>query len=170
MNITNQFTLAAAVLLFCSCSSGVTIKTGDLRLRVDDRMQLSLQSDLARTPLVEANSTFSELCLEDGRELEYRLEDVSKSSVEDNFGKGVRYTVTGTAIAEDVRIEKRYVFSLYEQFPSFIVSKVEYRNLSDSPIGVKGWKSDIFIVIYPEGLPCVWSFQGQSTESREDWI
>lgn len=160
---------ALAAALFSSCTWSGPIESGDLTLEVNDGMQVDLVSALADTPLVEEGAAFSELIV-DGHDLEYVKTGAVRSRVDDRFGKGVKYLVRGEAEDGDVRVLKEMEFFVYENFPSTVISRVSYTNLSDTPLRVKGWTSDDFTVITEATEPGLWSFQGQSTAERADWL
>ena len=162
------FSLFSAVIV-SACSYSGPVKSGDLVIEVDDNMQVTLTSGLAENPLVEAATPFSDLLVE-GTELNYVKTSSTRSSVNDDFGKGTSYIIEGEAESGDVHIRKTLQFVVYDEFPSFVVSKVSYTNLSGTPVAVKGWTTEEFSVIGGEGEPALWSFQGQSTAERADWL
>ena len=162
------FSLFSAVII-SACSYSGPVKSGDLVIEVDDNMQVTLTSGLAENPLVEAPTPFSDLLVE-GTELNYVKTSSTRSSVNDDFGKGTSYIIEGDAESGDVHIRKTLQFVVYDEFPSFVVSKVSYTNLSGTPVAVKGWTTEEFSVIGGEGEPALWSFQGQSTAERADWL
>ena len=168
-SIKNVFSGISIALLFSACSYSGPIKSGDLVLEVGDDMKVTLTTSLADRPVVQPASAFSEL-LVDGAELEYVKTSSGRKSVNDNFGKGTLYIIEGEAVSGDVHIRKQLQFAAYDEFPSFIVSKVVYTNLSDKPVSVKGWTSEEFEVVNGESDPALWSFQGQSTSERADWL
>ena len=58
----------------------------------------------------------------------------------------------------------------YDRYPSTFVVRVSYTNESDSDIAVNGWSVCDLKVNAAGDDPCFWSFQGQSTEERDDWL
>ena len=168
-SIKNVFSGISIALLFSACSYSGPIKSGDLVLEVGDNMDITLTTGLADTPIVRPATSFSEI-LVDGAELEYVKTSSSRKSVNDNFGKGTLYIIEGESVSGDVHIRKQLQFTAYDEFPSYLVSKVVYTNLSDKPVFVKGWTSEKFEVVNGEPDPVLWSFQGQSTAERADWL
>ena len=160
---------ALSTVIISACSYSGPVKSGDLLIEVGDDMHVTLVSGVADEPIVEAGSAFSDLII-DGADLQYVKTGSRKSSVNDKFGKGTLYTIEGEAVSGDIRILKEMQFAAYDAFPSFLVSKVTYTNLSDRPVPVKGWISEDFDVLPGDYEPGLWSFQGQSTAERADWL
>lgn len=160
---------ALAAALLSSCTWSGPVESGDLTLEINDGMQVDLVSSLADRPLVEKGSDFSEL-LVDGHDLQYVKTGMTRSRIEDEFGKGVKYLVRGEAEDGDVHLLKEMEFFVYDNFPSTVLSRVSFTNLSDKPLQAKGWTADDFTVITEDTEPGLWSFQGQSTEARADWL
>lgn len=159
--------LTAALLSACSWSGPV--QSGDLTLEVNDSMKVTLTASQAARPLVKADAPFSEL-LADGAQFDYVKTGMERSRVNDAFGEGVRYLVSGEASDGEHHVLKEMEFFVYDSFPSTVISKVTYTNLSDTPLEVSGWTSDDFTVITEDSEPALWSFQGQSTSARADWL
>lgn len=160
---------AMCATVISACSGSDSVKSGDLTLTVNDAMQVSLASSLPERELVLPDAAFSDLIL-GGEPLSWQKISESRKTVSDEFGKGKSVIVTGEASSEKVRIRKELTFTAYAEFPSMIVSKAVYTNLSDAPVSVKGWTAEDFDVVTEESAPALWSFQGQSTSDRADWI
>ena len=158
-----------ALLLVTSCSSAGNIKSGDLRVSVDEGMNLLVQTPLAEKPLMEAASTFSALSIE-GETPVFTLVKTEKGSVQDEFGTGIRRIFHGEAALGEGKILEDLILTTYDRFPSTVVARAVFTNETGNPISVKGWTMDRFDVAATDPDPCFWTFQGQSTEARADWL
>jgi alpha-galactosidase len=67
-------------------------------------------------------------------------------------------------------MEKEMNFSVYDQFPSTVISQIRYTNFSGSEVRVSKWETNRIDVLSNGGAPAFWSFQGESTESRNSWL
>ena len=148
-------TVLFCVALMCSCAS--TPQSGALAVSADD---LSGKADLAGI------SVF-------GQKVDFTTIGTSTANVVDEFGKGKTVTVTRESVNEP-KIKQTVYITSYKDFPSMYTVKAEYENLSDAAVTVDGWtlcnldvdKAEPSV----EGDPAFWSFQGQSTDERNDWI
>lgn len=108
-----------------------------------------------------------------GQGVEFATLGTSVKNVSDEFGKGKAVVVTRESVSEP-KIRQVLSITSHKDFPSFYTVKAEYTNASAGDIAVDGWtlcnmtveKSEASV----EGDPAFWSFQGQSTGERNDWI
>ena len=157
--------LLAALFLTTGCSKA--LKSGDLSLSVGKDGCLHFETACAAQPLLEDAMTLSTLTV-DGAEVVFGpVEEVSGRMVSDAFGKG------STLILESEtknKLEREVALTAYEKYPSTLVVRVIYTNESKEDIAVNGWTVCGLKVKTAGDDPCFWSFQGQSTEERDDWI
>lgn len=162
----NILITALSALAMCACAD--TVKTGDLSLSFDGDGKVIVASDAAVTPLLAEYCDLATLDV-NGSTVPFKIEGAKKTAVQDNFGKGSRLTVSsvstdGTGIARDLFI------TVYEEFPSTVLVKARYTNNSGNDVNISGWSLCNVKVAAVESDPYFWSFQGQSTTYREDWL
>ncbi len=87
--------------------------------------------------------------------------------IEDAYGRGSRLTLSGVA---DAAIQKIVTVTLYERYPDFALVRVSYRNLSSSPLALRGWTAGDFVVPESPAAPGFWCYSGASYEDRRDWV
>lgn len=101
--------------------------------------------------------------------MEFKNTRTTKENVSDEFGKGIVYVVKGESVSGP-KMTRELRVSAYEQFPSTLVVKAVYINDSDEEVKIDSWSlCDVKVRRVVED-PCVWSFQGQSTEGRDNWL
>ena len=103
----------------------------------------------------------------EGAEVPFSTVDQSSRKVSDAFGAGCSIIFRAKS---DIGLERTITVTNYEKFPATKVVRVEYRNASVRDIAVDGWSVCKLKVAGAGDEPCFWSFQGQSTEERADWI
>lgn len=153
--------------LFLTTGCGHSLKSGDLSLSVGKDGRLHFEAACAAKPLLEDAATLSTLTA-DGAEVVFGpVEEVSGRMISDAFGKG------STLVLESEsknKLEREVALTAYEKYPSTFVVRVSYTNESAEDIAVNGWSVCGLKVKTAGDDPCFWSFQGQSTEERDDWI
>ena len=103
----------------------------------------------------------------DGAQVAFSSASKHSEKVSDIFGAG-RSTVSD-ACSEN-GLERRISVTRYEQFPATMVVRVAYTNASGHDLVVDGWSVCNVKMAETGDEPSFWSFQGQSTEERADWI
>ena len=165
MKIFLRLTMGLAVLLLgAGCAK--TLESGDIALSVDKAGTLRIVSGKAVKPLVQPGVEPASLSV-DGTPVPFSRPRVSRTAVRDAFG-------TGRSVVMESKAENglvcRTTVSAYDRYPSTLVVRTAYTNASDKDISVDGWSVCKLTVQTAGDAPDFWSFQGQSTEEREDWI
>ena len=167
MKTRNLFWVMLLTTLFLTTGCGHSLKSGDLSLSVGKGGLLHFEAACAAKPLLEDAATLSTLTA-DGAEVVFGpVEEVSGRMISDAFGKG------STLVLESEsknKLEREVALTAYEKYPSTFVVRVSYTNESAEDIAVNGWSVCGLKVKTAGDDPCFWSFQGQSTEERDDWI
>ena len=163
------FLAAAAALLVTACSPGKVIRTGTMEVRVDSQMQLLVSSSAAVRPIMETPVVFSGISTA-GQSPVFILSGSEKSAVDDAFGTGVRYVFHGKAAAGTGEILEDLILTTYDRFPSTVIAKAVFTNRTGAELPVDSWTIDRFTLSGETDGTAFWTFQGQSTESRSDWL
>lgn len=166
----NLCSTAFAVLLslFAAVSCSPSVQSGDLKLSAKSGPSFLVSSSNASKALFEGVSELSTV-RSDGSVLEFKTVGTAREAVSDAFGSGTVYVFKGESVSGP-KMTREIRVSAYDQFPSTLVVKAVYTNDSDEEISVDGWTLCDVKVRPAAGDPCVWSFQGQSTEDRADWL
>ena len=152
--------------LFAVTGCGKGLESGDISLSVDKAGALQIASAAATTPLIQDIATLSTLTA-GGAEVAFGPAEVSGRMVSDAFGKG--RSVVLESVAESGLVRAVSV-TAYDKYPSTLVVRASYTNEAEEAVAVDGWSVCSLRVNAAGDDPCFWSFQGQSTEEREDWI
>ena len=160
-----RLTLSLALLL-AAVACGRGLEGGDLSLSVDKAGSLHLVTAAAKTPLIQDAATLSTLT-SGGSEVAFGPSQVSGQMCSDAFGKGSSMVFESSSQKGLVR---EVSVTAYDNYPSTLVVRAVYTNDSDEAIAVDGWSVCCLRVNAAGDDPCFWSFQGQSTEERDDWL
>ena len=165
-----RFVFALALLLSVGCARDRAVVSGGLKVTVDEGMSLSVSTTLTDTPLVKDGAAFSGITL-DGRTPAFKRVRTEKKAVNDAFGKGTSFVFYGESVQDKGgKILEKLTLTSYERFPETVIAQAAFTNATGAPVAVDGWTMDRFDVVAGEPAPAFWSFQGQSTEARADWI
>ncbi len=161
-----HLTVLTLSLALIAAGCGHDFSCGDISLSVDKAGQLHIASAAASTPLVRDVETLSTLTA-DGAEVAFGPAEKSSRVLTDTFGKGNSLVLESDSERGLVR---EISVTAYDRYPSTFVVRASYTNESDSDIAVNGWSVCDLKVNAAGDDPCFWSFQGQSTEERDDWL
>lgn len=156
--------LLSCLLALTGCTQKMT--SGDLTLSAERTGTLQIVSSRAAAPLLADVADLVAITV-DGTQVPFRSSRLAKAVVNDVFGNGNSLVLEGKAANGLVR---QLTLSTYDRFPSTLVVRVNYTNTSDKPLPVNGWSVCRLQVNSAGDDPAFWSFQGQSTEERDDWL
>lgn len=156
--------LTVSALGMMSC--GTSPANGDLHLDITEGSKITLTSDAAQTPLFDGAAMLSELKV-GGQSVQFTDAAPSTSKIDDKFGKGQRMTFKGVS---ENGITREISLTSYAKFPSTVILSATYTNTSNAGIIVDGWSQCGLSVAGNGDTPAFWSFQGQSTGERADWL
>ncbi len=157
-----------AGLLAAGCASDGVVRSGDLTVTVDGGMCLSVETALTDQPLADP-LPFSSIQLGE-KTPAFTLVRTERKTVKDAFGKGEATVYYGESALGEGKVLETLILTAYERFPSTVVARATYTNATGAPLKVSGWEMDRFCVPAGEPDPFFWTFQGQSTGDRADWI
>lgn len=150
------------IILACSCSVSTDIVSGSATLAVDtetgvatlcmDGCKIAVSASLAKA--LPAGLTGA------------AVEASTRKSVRDNFGKGKAVTLK----SEDGSLFRELTLTAYKDFPDVIFLSASFTNVSPDTVVVEGWELASFDLSSNGDKPAFWSFQGESTIGRGDWI
>ncbi len=160
------FVWAAALAAISSCAPG--IKNGVLSASVNKDGTVALSSGIQHAPFFSGTSDMASPVV-GGSAVVFNTVSTKKAGVSDAFGAGTRLTVVGESASEP-KLVRTLTLTSYKDFPSVLVVDASFKNESGSPVEVEGWSACDLQIASSGDDPNFWSFQGQSTEDRADWI
>ena len=80
-----------------------------------------------------------------------------------------------TAVGISGKLEKTVRIELFDRYPGLAAWQVRYRQLSDQPLAVHGWRTVDFELLSSDapptpGEPPFWSYCGSTHADRRDWV
>ena len=158
------FGLLAALSALTGCHKAPS--EPDIALKLQDDGRVALSTPLSATPLL---ADFTELATVtvDGETVAFAPASERSAQADDAFGTG-RSTIFLSG--SEKGLERQITVTGYDQFPATLVVRVTYTNQSATELAVDGWSLCNLKVASAGDTPDFWSFQGQSTEERADWI
>lgn len=162
-------TLSCFLVLSCSKTPN-SVTNGNLVFEMNEKMQTRVQWNSSTNQLVDFG--YSDLLLtEDGKEYNlFTLKKKTKQKIDDPIGKGERYSFQGDTTVTDGKMTKILTVTRYPDFPNLLLTQTSYINNTTNPIKIKKIKNNNYEVKGGSDNPNFWSFQGQSTSRRQDWI
>lgn len=99
---------------------------------------------------------------------DFNFESLNIVDANDGFGKGKYYIVKGSS----KNLTKTITLSVYDNFPSFIFIKTNYRNKSQKALHFTGWEDCKYGITAEDNgaQKMFYTFQGGSSEERADWV
>ena len=158
--------IAIACLLLVACAKAPV--SGDLSVVPTGDGAFRIENTAAAAPLIGDATDLGSVSVA-GERVTFRTVASESKGVADAFGRGTCFiykgeSVDGPALTRELRL------SFYEAFPLTMLVSASYRNASGEEVAVDGWSLCDLKVAAGAPDPSFWSFQGQSTSAREDWI
>lgn len=159
------------VFFLVSCNQDMTtVKNGNLIFEINEQMQTRLQWDGASVQLVDFGYTEELVTANDEVLNDFTLSDIDKKRVSDDRGAGEVFLYQGEKEIAGGSLKKISSVAKYNDFPDMLITQTSFVNNSDVAIEIKGISNNRYEVIGGSDTPTYWSFQGESTSRRRDWI
>ncbi len=153
--------------LFFSCNNKHVVSTGKLALEIDNNLQAGIKINSQKI----SQTTIPNYIVINNQEVkDFGVKKFSKRIFKDKIGKGTEYTFVAEHNGAWVKLIKIEKYRIYDSFPDMIVNQVIYINKSDSDLFINKWINNDFILSGENGDTIFWSFNGESTVNRSDWI
>jgi alpha-galactosidase len=170
MRLTCFYILLAFVSLSCNRKE-IVIEHGNLVLQFNKLLQTQVSSkDPKAKALMENFSSSEYLVGKDFQAKEFQFAEAISKSYEDSVGKGKQWVLRGVFKQDAVQLEKVVTITLYDQFPGEAFFKLSYINHSSSDLEVLQWVNHQYPILPHHDTIPFWSFQGESTGARRDWV
>lgn len=165
------FFLFLLTIAFASCTQKITtVQNGNVVFEINDQMQTRVQWIGAQNQLVDFGYT-EMLIIEDDKEInDFTLTKSNKKRITDDKGIGESFTYQGEKQLSNGSLTKILSITKYNDFPDMFITRTTFVNNGDTPIAIKEIKNNRYKVIGGSDTPTFWSFQGESTSRRRDWI
>ncbi|MBR5385124.1 MAG: alpha-galactosidase [Bacteroidales bacterium] len=160
-------TIALTSLAISACVSAPV--SGDLSVVPDkDGNSFRVEDSATASPLIKSTTDLGSITIS-GERLSFHTTGSGRKHLDNQFGHGTCFIYKGQSVSgPEIRRELR--LSIYDAFPSTIIVDAVYQNDSGDTLKVDGWSMFDLQVQAGEPEPYFWSFQGQSSAYREDWI
>ena len=165
-----------SILLFTCNSKGtsekkvLTIDNGSLIYSVDSNLHTKFSTTAAGSKSVMENFQASEY-LEIANTIltDFKFENLVETKIDDSLS-GKQWVLNGTFDKEGMKISKKLILRIYDNFPDLISTQVEYTNASDQDYFVNKWSNNAYAISSQGDAPLFWAFQGSSSGERSDWV
>lgn len=153
-------------MLLAACAKAPV--SGDLSVVPTGDGAFCIENTAAAAPLTDAETALASVTV-GGQKIAFKEVCATSRRINDAFGRGTCFiykseSVSGPLVSRELRL------SVYDAFPSTMLVSATYRNDSGEELAVDGWSLCDLQVRADAPDPYFWSFQGQSTSAREDWI
>lgn len=167
--------LVPFMFLFLLFVAGCTIKSttinhGNLIVTVDGHLRTSVgTSDKLVRPLSFGNTPSEYIVVGDNLIADFKQSTLQIKKVNNNIGNGTQYVFSGLYHGFGNSVQKTLTITIYNNFPDMALFDVTYKNIGDKTVEINKWVSNRYRILQNNDT-LFWSFQGQSTEERADWI
>jgi alpha-galactosidase len=170
-----QYLIPVLILILfalTSCNSKTsTIRSGNLILEINNHMETRVNSALSKTkPLTKDFIASEYLVTNSFAAKQFSFESKTSGSVNDLHGNGERTIFAGNFEKDGFKVRKILAITVYDSFPDMAFYKVSYINSGNKNLQVTKWANNSYSIQTNGDKPAFWSFQGQSTKKRADWI
>jgi len=163
--------LCCCLVQSCTKKNEVVIVHGNLVMRFDAAMHsMVLSEDTAGRPLMLEPVVSEYIDTKTFSAKDFELMSVVTTDLKDQVGKGKRWMLKGTYTKDGYSLEKQIAIKLYDNFPGLATMKVGYYNRSSKTMDVTRWVNNAYSILSQGDTALFWSFQGESTKERRDWI
>jgi len=146
-----------------------SVNNGNMTIEVDASLRTKIISKKQDTPL-ENNFEYSEyLATRHYSFKKFILRNDSNYIINDSIGKGKTYVFIGLYQKESIQIEKHLKITVYNHFPDMAVFNTYFIN-KGKKINLTRWVSNHYNILKSPADTLVWSFQGGTSNARDDWI
>jgi alpha-galactosidase len=170
MRNTTLYIILFLVIVSCG-KKEIAIGSGNLLIQFNESLYSRVSSrDGGSQPLMK-NFSASEYV--EGKGFiakDFPLNNSTESPYEGPMGHGKQWTLTGHYKNESIEIEKIVVVTTHDEFPGQAFYKVYYVNHSPKAIELTRWVSHDYQILPARDSILFWSFQGESTGARRDWV
>ena len=164
------FGVFSFIFLSCTNLSDNKVQNGNMIYEINEDMQTRVLWKNAPNQLVDFGYS-DKLVTENNEEYEhFTLTHSTKQQISDQIGTGEKYVFQGDTLIKGGKITKILSVTRYDDFPDMFITETSYINNSEEPIKIATIYNNSYELNGGEDTPKFWSFQGESTSNRNDWL
>lgn len=162
-----SFLLLSSIVFF-SCSNILNIKTGDMTLSINKKDgAVFFYKNGEPGPIGISKNGLAEINLSEASPAFIYLGAKSRS-IQNEMGTGKIYTIRSGTL--DKKLIREVFISAYKDFPATVFVEARFTNAGVGDYSIEGWKLNSIDIASDGDEPPFWSFQGESTKERADWL
>lgn len=162
---------AALTLLLVSCGKNDgNIKSGSLKIEVNNHLQTRISEDSSAIPIMTGFQS-SEYLIANGDTISnFSMSSSSENNLNDFAGEGNSWKFVGNSEFKGAKLTKILTVNTYTDFAGWAFYKVQYINSGDKDVLVNKWVNHSYKIDSKKDTPDFWSFQASSTGERKSWV
>lgn len=154
--------------LMFSCSGVFNVETGEMVLTLDkDKGTVAVHIKGEASPIGLSHKGLAEIYI-DGASSELIYSRIKRRSVQNELGEGKVYAIVSRS--KDKKLVREVYLSVYDSFPATVFVESRFTNKGPGEIVVQGWGLNSIEMQSYGDEPPFWSFQGESTKKRANWL
>jgi alpha-galactosidase len=145
------------------------IQSSVLRITFDHSLHSQVVALFDPNPMPLSSFAASEIVAGTGRTYsDFALISAHREQVSDAFGAGERLSLSG----KSGELRKSISVTIYAGFPSIAIFDVAYSNDGATPLTLRGWTNNQYLLTSRAAnkTPAFWSYQSGSYEKRPNWV
>ncbi len=158
--------------IFSSCTSHkIKITNNNLKIEIDENLKSRVISGYTGESNNNNEFVYSEILIGKNREYkDFRKISYNISEGSDSVGEYKLHTIKGKLEEDGYELIKTLGIKTYLKIPDFAVYNVSYKNTGQKTIQPEKWINNYGKIQQGLNDSVIWSFQGESTSARADWI
>lgn len=153
----------------CSTNSNSTeLSSSVLTVKYDSLMHSIVIPELKDTDVLMKDYSASEKLVL-GKDTLANFNLIDSRYIETDSSK--KLILNGLYDKDNIKIKKSISLEILNDYPSFVIKNVTYKNLSPEDIEVTGWINDQYQILPDkDNDPPYWSYQSGTYPDRRDWV
>jgi alpha-galactosidase len=147
----------------------LSLQHGNLQVSVNGNLHVAVQSANAQALTTGAAATEYIVTAADTLR-DFSVYKSESTAITDKVGEGKRWVIQGKAYSAEQEIRKIVTLKVYDRFPGLLLLQVAYVHVGDQPVPIRQWVNHHYTILPVQDSVVGWSFQGESTGERRDWV
>ncbi len=164
--------LGLIILMLSSCKKDIIeITNQNLLIEINNDLKTRIISSFENASQFSDEFIYSEVLIGKNRKFEkFNKTDYKISNETDALGDYKLHTIIGKLSDDGYELLKTIEIRAYSDISDFVTYRVSYQNIGSKIIQAKKWINNYSEIQQDPGDSVTWSFQGESTNKRADWI
>lgn len=160
------------ILIFFSCTKHkIKITNDKLVIEIDENIKSRIIFGHGDAANDNTEFVYSEILIGKNREYKvFKKISYKESEGKDSIGRFKLHTVIGKLAEDGYELIKTIKIKTYKKIHDFAVYNVSYKNTGQKTIQPEKWINNYGVIQQGFNDSVIWSFQGESTSARADWI